>query len=235
MNIYAIKITTKLTEEEIIGALSKIPIERQHRVSRYIKKEDSIRSLYGSLLVQYIIEKELGITYFSYFYNEYGKPSINEVPNFYFNLSHSHEWVVCVTDTEEIGIDIEKINPIDFRIAERFFTSLEFSKIEESPLSEKIDCFYEYWTMKESYIKAKGRGFSIPLHSFYIKEKRGVYTTLDQHNHLYYFNQVKLDEAYKLATCSKKKIKKSKIECSNFRNVGIILNSEIQLLSLYSS
>lgn len=226
MNIYAIEIPKSLTEYQMERYLSQIPMERQERVRRYVREEDAIRSLCGSLLTQYVIWKELKTVNFSYSYNKYGKPFVSEFPSFHYNLSHSHNWVVCATDDNEVGIDIEKIKDIDLGIAERFFTPSEFAEIQRKSSFEQIACFYEYWTMKESYIKALGKGLSIPLNSFCIREENGEYQTIDQNSKLYFFNQLYLDNEYKLAVCSKKKIIDIKVQYVNMENFNKIYQTK---------
>ncbi|MFS0762824.1 4'-phosphopantetheinyl transferase family protein [Peribacillus phoenicis] len=218
MNIYAIEIPKSLTGHQMEKYLSQIPIERQEKVRRYVREEDAIRSLCGSLITKFVLWEELKTFNFSYTYNKYGKPFIREFPSFHYNLSHSHNWVVCATDNNEVGIDIEKIKDIDLGIAERFFTPIEFAEIQRRPHYEQLACFYEYWTMKESFIKALGRGLSIPLNSFSIREENGVYKTIDQNSKLYYFKQPNLDKEYKLAVCSKKKISEIRIQYVNMND-----------------
>ena len=41
--------------------------------------------------------------------NQYGKPYLSEHPDFYFNISHSGEYVLCAIDNNPIGVDIEEV------------------------------------------------------------------------------------------------------------------------------
>ncbi len=68
-----------------------------------------------------------------------------------------------------VGVDIEKIRPIDFAIAERFFTASEYRLLMDTAEQERLQLFYTLWTLKESYIKFVGKGLSIPLDSFAIE------------------------------------------------------------------
>ena len=225
MNIYTIRKPEIITDQQMDRYLSKIPMERQDRVGRYIRQEDAIRSLCGSLLIQYVIQKELKEDNVTYSYNKYGKPFINEFPKFHYNISHSHDWVVCATDNIEVGIDIEKIKEIDLGIAKRFFAPIEYAQIERRPSDQQLSCFYEYWTMKESFIKALGKGLSIPLNSFCIREENGEYITIDQQSKVYLFNHIHLDKEYKLAVCSQQKTLDIEIHYLNFSDLDSIENS----------
>jgi 4'-phosphopantetheinyl transferase len=67
----------------------------------------------------------------------------------------------------EIGIDVEdSTRKIDINIADRFFSRQESEVIRRTKEGEKKGVFFDFWTLKESYIKAKGGGLSIPLDKF---------------------------------------------------------------------
>jgi 4'-phosphopantetheinyl transferase len=51
-------------------------------------------------------------------------------------------------------------------IAERFFAPIEIADLANIPIERRHERFFEYWTLKESYIKARGMGLSIPLRQF---------------------------------------------------------------------
>jgi len=92
-----------------------------------------------------------------------GKPySINE-PGLFFNMSHSGEIaVIAFSRDSEVGIDIEKIRTLpdlDEMIAKNF-TANETKFINSRP-DEKINRFFRFWTVKESYLKAIGEGMRL--------------------------------------------------------------------------
>jgi len=98
---------------------------------------------------------------------KYGKPGFSELDDIKFNLSHSGEIAMCAVSDCEVGCDVEKISAPNFGIAKRFFSSEENDHID-SFISEKerISAFYLLWTLKESYLKATGLGFSVSSSSF---------------------------------------------------------------------
>ena len=109
-----------------------------------------------------------------------GKPYLRDYKNIFFNLSHSGKYVFLVLSDREAGCDVEEITPLDsldsrLAIAKRFFTENEAAAIEKQPdPASGNELFYKIWTMKESFIKAKGGGLSIPLDSFDVLTGKGT-------------------------------------------------------------
>jgi 4'-phosphopantetheinyl transferase len=105
-------------------------------------------------------------------YSFYGKPFLVEEYNrsdLRFNLSHSHGLVLfAITRGRELGIDLEYIRPnlAEEEIAERFFSTYEVAILRALPAHLQAEAFFNCWTRKEAYIKAKGEGLSLPLDKF---------------------------------------------------------------------
>jgi len=100
--------------------------------------------------------------------NEYGKPALPE-GRLRFNVSHSAGLaLIAVSAHRELGVDIERMNRrvAEERIAERFFSPNEAAKLRALPVEEQTHAFFRCWTRKEAYIKARGMGLALPLHSF---------------------------------------------------------------------
>jgi 4'-phosphopantetheinyl transferase len=105
-------------------------------------------------------------------YSRYGKPALLETMNergLRFNISHAHELALCaVTRGREVGVDIEFIRE-DFAsldIAGRFFSQAEVAALRALPPGAQTLAFFNCWTRKEAYIKARGEGLSHPLDCF---------------------------------------------------------------------
>ena len=105
-------------------------------------------------------------------YNSYGKPVLTEeagAAELCFNLSHSHGIALyAITCGREIGIDIEYFRPdVEAeKLAERFFSPREAAVLRALPERLRKEGFFNCWTRKEAYIKAEGKGMSIPLSAF---------------------------------------------------------------------
>ena len=102
----------------------------------------------------------------------FGKPFLADAAgrnSLRFNLSHSHNLALCaVTRLGEIGVDLEFMRPvIDMaQIAERNFSSTERAVLHRLPIEQKQQAFFNCWTRKEAYLKARGEGLSFPLDQF---------------------------------------------------------------------
>jgi 4'-phosphopantetheinyl transferase len=115
--------------------------------------------------------------------NEHGKPFISApvvVPKIHFNLAHTPGLVVCAVSAahESIGVDVERIDrEVEaVEIAERYFSKREADNIRDLPACDRLRRFLAYWTLKESYVKARGLG--LVLHpdqsSFFVEDEIGV-------------------------------------------------------------
>ena len=102
----------------------------------------------------------------------FGKPSLASVEDaldLRFNLSHSHQLaLIAITRGREIGVDVEFMRA-DFasdEVAEHFFSPAEVKQLVRTPAANKTRAFFNCWTRKEAYIKARGEGLSHPLDQF---------------------------------------------------------------------
>jgi 4'-phosphopantetheinyl transferase len=144
--------------------------ERDRR--RYIVARGVLRTLLGRYL-------NLAPTEVEFVYNAWGKPSLipqHGQATLHFNLSHSGELALYAFARQaEVGIDLELIRPdLDYeQIAEHFFSPHERTALRSLPTAVKGECFFQCWTRKEAYIKAKGQGLSIPLAQFTVSLRPG--------------------------------------------------------------
>ena len=87
-----------------------------------------------------------------------------------FNLSHTEDFIICaVCLNHDIGADVEHVdrNNDILSIADRYFSPAEIKELFSlSTTEQQRSRFFDYWTLKESYIKAWGLGLSIPLDHF---------------------------------------------------------------------
>lgn len=104
--------------------------------------------------------------------NKWGKPSLPSEQNpqgLRFNLSHTDGLIACALTLEnDLGVDVEDITREGetVKIADRYFSPQEYQQLIALPETRQNDRFFDLWTLKESYIKAWGKGLAIPLDEF---------------------------------------------------------------------
>ena len=105
-------------------------------------------------------------------YNTWGKPALGEPGGsqwLNFNLSHSGDLALyAVARGRRVGVDLERMrDDVSFELlAKRFFSPREYAVLQAIPAGAKKKAFFDGWTRKEAYIKARGKGLSIPLEQF---------------------------------------------------------------------
>lgn len=104
--------------------------------------------------------------------NAYGKPMLPpDTTGVRFNVSHTGNCgLIAVAQGRSVGIDVERIrtNVIGARIAEHFFAPEEWTALRALQPEEQAQAFFHCWTRKEAFVKAVGRGLSIPLDAFVV-------------------------------------------------------------------
>lgn len=90
-----------------------------------------------------------------------GKPFLADIPGFYFNLSHSGDYVLCACGSREIGADLQKTErTVRDALAKRVLTRTEYADYHKLPEEERAKEFFRIWTIKESCCKLTGKGLA---------------------------------------------------------------------------
>jgi 4'-phosphopantetheinyl transferase len=96
-------------------------------------------------------------------------PAVSGMGELRFNLSHSaNAALYAISRGREIGVDIELIRPdVPWEeIATAFFAPGEIAKLKALPENSRTVGFFNCWTRKEAYVKARGEGLSVRLDKF---------------------------------------------------------------------
>ena len=143
-----------------------VPRERREKIDFYRFEKDKKLSAGAFLLLKKLLSDE-NIHDFNIKTGKYDKPYISDDLNIYFNFSHSGKMVLCAISDKELGVDIEINDPtIDLNISKNYFYNSEYENIMNS--KNPSDKFFQYWVLKESYMKYTGLGFNLSLDSFEI-------------------------------------------------------------------
>lgn len=146
--------------------------DEAERSARFRFPADQDRFLIAHGAIRHILAGYLNISprAVRFEYGSHGKPGLaGEDLNLRFSLSHSTELaVVAVVRENRIGIDVERVrtNISCMDIAEQYFSTGETARLKSVPNDQQNEVFFDSWTRKEAYVKACGRGLSVPLNSF---------------------------------------------------------------------
>jgi len=159
INRTGVETLKKILSEDEIKRAEKFYFQKDR--NHFIACRGTLRNILSFYL--HIAPQEI-----TFSYNSYGKPSL-EKRELSFNISNSHGMAIYgITCHRDIGIDIEHI-PEDFswkEIVNNFFSEKEIRSLYQIPAHLQKKAFFNGWTRKEAYIKAKGKGLSIALDSF---------------------------------------------------------------------
>lgn len=126
----------------------------------------------GRALARHLIARAVGRApeALTFRVNEWGRPELEpwdeRSARLRFNVSHSHGLVACITGWGgEIGVDVEDAtrDVDELSVAPDVFAPSEVASLRAAPADERRAQFFFHWTLKEAYIKARGRGVSLPL------------------------------------------------------------------------
>ncbi len=148
--------------------------DERERAERFHFQRDHIRFIVTHGLLRAILGRYVGVepSQLRFCHNSYGKPALTGEFGggmIRFNLSHSHELALyAVTRGREVGIDLEYIRAdlANEQIAEQFFSPREVAELCALPANVQTAAFFDCWTRKEAYVKARGEGLSLPLDQF---------------------------------------------------------------------
>lgn len=157
--------------------LAEDEISRANRFHFAKDRDDYIvaRALLRKLLAAYL---GLGAEEVRFGYADKGKPFLLESDRsaVNFNLAHSHGLALyAFAHRREVGVDLEFIRDDleSEKIAERFFSPREIETLLTVPVELRKQAFFNCWTRKEAYIKARGEGLSLPLDEFDVSLRPG--------------------------------------------------------------
>jgi 4'-phosphopantetheinyl transferase len=207
VHIAAIQNSHDLLPELYESLLDFVSDDRKQRVKKFFRRQDACRSIVGEVLAKYCVGKAAGVSpdTISFRIDSFGKPHSDlRDKEIQFSVSHSGSWVVCAVDGGPVGIDVERVRKYDPDIAKRFYHPNEYAVLSALPEQERNSRFFDLWTIKESYIKALGKGLSQALDSFEILfENNAIRMQTLSGNPIMHFKQYDhLGPEYKCAVCA---------------------------------
>jgi 4'-phosphopantetheinyl transferase len=84
-----------------------------------------------------------------------------------FSAAHTEGLVLCaVAAGRAVGADVERLREPPLDVAGHFFAPSEAEAVRTASPERRAETFFRCWTLKESYVKARGLGLSLPLDRF---------------------------------------------------------------------
>lgn len=203
IEIYTIHLNSPISQDDFQRLLQHVSEERKARILRYRQYEDACRSLAGDLLIRHALQKSFGLcdSDLRFGKSRHGKPILLSHPEYHFNLSHSGNHIVAGVGLLPLGVDVEIVRSIDFKVAKRFFSEEEYLFITHQPFDDGLWSFFKLWTLKESFVKAIGSGLRIPLNSYRFEFAEDIrLISSDFGNDRFAFHQLLLEDAV-LSAC----------------------------------
>lgn len=148
--------------------------DERARAARYFFDRDRHTYLAAHALVRTRLSQITGVAPcdWTFVANKYGRPEVAKPAEYVrlrFNLSHTRGLVACaLTWQRDVGVDVENLERLEgsLDVARRFFAPSEVEALGRVAEEDRRRRFFDYWTLKESYIKARGMGLSLPLGQF---------------------------------------------------------------------
>ena len=163
------------------AALSLLSDSERAQQQRFIPPAKRHEYLLTRVLVRTVLGEALGVApqALQFVCNEWGRPAL--APQFlsapiHFNVSHTDGLVVCLVSTEnELGVDTESFAraPDLLALAPEVFAPQELGELAALPIEDQAQRAVILWTLKESYIKARGMGLALPLDGFAFRFEAG--------------------------------------------------------------
>jgi 4'-phosphopantetheinyl transferase len=199
ITIYRSQTESLIKKKSLQELVHQLPASLQLKALRYKSELSAYNYVIGRLLLKHGLGSfELDNDLERIEFQQNGKPVLPEI---HFNISHSDHQVICGFSKEGLlGVDLEKISPIDFDDFTSMFSAQEWAAIRGA--NDPIRRFYWFWTRKESIIKALGRTLSY-LHQIELDVSSDHFMVDGKR---YFLRQIDIEEGFVGAVCTEEKI-----------------------------
>lgn len=210
----------EIVDEALLARYRKLlPPDELERYQKFRFGNAKKRYLVGRLLLRTVLADYLDLKPESIAFSRgpHGRPYLQGPAareDVVFSLSYTDGLVaVALCSGISLGLDVEcmdsKIEVLD--IAQRYFSADEHRELLKLPGPRRNTRFFEMWTLKEAYLKARGLGLNLPLDEINFAATDGAEEnlitcfTLTHDNNSWYFWLLNPDNTHKAAVCATKK------------------------------
>lgn len=167
------RLTESIRDDELRELADALSADERERCKRFVFAYDRRDFAAAHALVRRTLSMYGDLLPFEWRFDtsSHGKPVIvaDQSSTLAFNVSHTRGLVACaVAYSTHLGVDVESITESAARrdIAARYFSAAENRRLDAYPPHDYARRFVEFWTLKESYVKAIGTGLHHPLDTF---------------------------------------------------------------------
>jgi 4'-phosphopantetheinyl transferase len=163
------------TEEILEACRALLSPEEHHRAGRFVQERHRRPYIFAHGLLRFALsnwEPAVAPADWSFVADRHGRPFVAGpivAKPIHFSLSHTEGCVACVISrVEAVGVDVERVEQRDslWATAQHVFAAEEIATMRGLPPGAFIERFFDYWTLKEAYLKARGLGLRLPLDQF---------------------------------------------------------------------
>lgn len=161
---------------------SKLPLDKNYELSQYRREKleraknigNKRESLGAELLLIHALKMHVPFLKLpaDIICSEKGKPYLPG-RELFFSLSHSGGYAACAVSNFEIGLDIQKNEKCREKLIKRYYSADEAEYVIGSP--DKNTAFTKIWCMKESFVKATGKGLASGLAEFSVLKRNDIF------------------------------------------------------------
>lgn len=201
-------LTLKILSKYIMAMYQKL-----HFYPLFLKDKNKINSLlseiFTKVIYSFISKRSLNSIIINKNHN--GKPFIKNNFNFFYNISHTKQYIIFACGNYELGCDIELVQHLEDSVLNHFFTQKEKSlfkhKINKNFFATTI------WTRKEAYFKFKGIGIN--------DEITNIETVLSVNENYHFISYILNNHIISLCSKLESKIVFKYVDTLNFLNILI--------------
>jgi 4'-phosphopantetheinyl transferase len=161
----------ELDAEPCEASRASLDDDERRKAARFVFERDRRRYVAAHAHLRALLANRTGLAaqHMNFEVGEFGKPSLRNVSDCAFNMSHSENVAaVLIARGGELGVDIEVLRPMRdaLALAERNFSRSENAELLALPEPARDHAFLAGWTRKEACLKAVGSGLSIAPDTF---------------------------------------------------------------------
>lgn len=211
----------EISDERLLACMRGLLSDGERaQENRFYRPDDRKRYLVTRAAVRTVLSHyaDVAPAEWQFTANAYGRPELAPqhcacAPGLCFNISHTRGLIsLAFSRQRALGVDVEHVTArtVSLDIAGHFFAPDEVRALADVAPAHSQHRFFEYWTLKESYIKARGMGLSLPLDGFSFEFpdpgslRMSIAPALNDLPDRWFFTQYRLAAHYLLAVCAER-------------------------------